>query len=444
MERNLTKGVEWKTILLFSIPIMGANLLQIGYNLADSIIVGNFVSSTALGAIGVTSPTTWVLLNIVTGIGTGTSITLSQYFGAKKEKDVESTISTMLIFSVFISLAITGLCFIFAKPIIWDFLETPAEMYKDSYSYFVIYGCGIVFQMIYNVVYGILRAHGNSKGSLIFLLIAAIINVVLDLLFVIVFKWGVKGAAYATIISQAGSAIASVIYMWKLFPHLKFKRSQWIFEKSKLVIVLKLALPIIVQSSIVAFGFIILQRLINSFGPASIEGFAAMTKAEQLMFIPSNSFNVAISNFTGHNIGARNFERIRKGYRSTLVMGITSCLVMVAITLFFDEKILGMFNVSDDALLRGVEHLNVVAYFMIFSTVNNITVGLLQGAGDVKVPAVAGLINLIIRLIASYTMAGTSIDFRSIYYSLPPAWITAFFITTMRYRSGKWKTKAIN
>ena len=443
MESNLTKGVEWKTILLFAIPIMGANLLQIGYNLADSIIVGNFVGSASLGAVGVTSSTTWVLLNIVTGIGTGTSITLSQYFGAKREKDIESTISTMLIFSILISLAITGLCFVLARPIIWNFLGTPAEMYEESYSYFVIYGCGIIFQMIYNVVYGILRAHGNSKGSLIFLLVAAIINVVLDLLFVVVFKWGVKGAAFATIISQAGSALASVIYMWSLFPHLKFKRSQWIFEKDKLMIVLKLAFPIILQSSIVAFGFIILQRLINSFGPASIEGFVAMNKSEQLMHIPSNAFNVAMSNFTGHNIGARQFDRIRKGYKSTLLMGIMACLVMVTVTLIFDDKILGMFNISDDALIRGVEHLNIVAYFMIFTTVNNITVGLLQGSGDVKVPAIAGLINLSIRLIASYTMARTSIDFRSIYYSLPPAWITAFLITTTRYRSGKWKTKAI-
>ena len=443
MERNLTKGVEWKTILLFAIPIMGANLLQIGYNLADSIIVGNFVGSTSLGAVGVTSPTIWFLLNIVTGIGTGTSITLSQYFGAKREKDIESTISTMLIFSILISLAITVLCFILARPVIWNFLGTPAEMYEESYSYFVIYGCGIIFQMIYNVVYGILRAHGNSKGSLIFLLVAAIINVVLDLMFVVVFKWGVKGAALATIISQAGSAAASIIYMWSLFPHLKFKRSQWIFEKDKLMIVLKLAFPIILQSSIEAFGFIILQRLINSFGPASIEGFTAMVKAEQLMFIPSNGFNVAMSNFTGHNIGARQFDRIKKGYNSTLIMGIIARLAMVILTLFFDDKILGMFNISDDALIRGVEHLNIVAYFMILNTVNNITVGLLQGSGDVKVPAIAGLINLSIRLIASYTMAKTSIDFRSIYYSLPPAWITAFLITTIRYRSGKWKTKAI-
>lgn len=444
MERDLTKGVAWKTILFFAIPIMGSNLLQIGYNLADSIIVGNFVSSTALGAIGVTSSTMWLLLNIVTGIGTGTSITLSQYFGAKKEKDIESTISTVLIFSIVTSLCITAFCFIFARLIIWNFLGTPAEMYEDSYSYFVIFSCGIIFQMIYNVVYGILRAHGNSKGSLIFLLIAAILNVVLDLIFVIVFKWGVKGAAFATVISQAGSATASVIYMWRLFPHLKFKKSQWVFVKEKLIIVLRLAIPIILQSSVIAFGFIILQRLINSFGPASIEGFVAMNKAEQLLHIPSNAFNVAISNFTGHNIGAKQIDHIKKGYKSTIIMASSFCIIIVIFILFYGKNILAMFNITDDAMIRGSEHLYTVATFMIFSTVNNITGGLLQGAGDVKVTTIAGFINLSIRLIAAYTMAATVINFRSIYFSLPPAWITACLITVTRYRSGKWQNKAIS
>ena len=444
MERDLTKGTEWKTILLFALPIMGSNLLQMFYNLADSIVVGNFVGHTALGAIGVTSSTTWLLLNIVTGIGTGTSIALSQYFGAKKEKDIITTASTSILFSIAVSLLITALCFLFANFIIVDFLGTPAEMYKDCYDYLVIYGSGIIFQMIYNVVYGILRAHGNSKGSLIFLLVASILNIVLDLLFVIVFKWGVKGAAFATIISQAGSAFASVIYMWKLFPHLRFKLNEWVFDASKLKVILKLAVPIILQSSIIAFGFIILQRLVNSFGPASIEGYVAMNKTEQLLHIPSNAFNSAMSSFTGHNIGAGNKERIRKGYKSTLYMGSIICAALVVFIFIFDETLIGLFNISSDAMIRGVEHLDIVACFMIINTIHNITVGLLQGAGDVKVPAIAGFVNLSIRLLVAYTMATTFINFRSIYLSLPPAWIAAFLITVLRYRSGKWESKAIS
>ncbi len=444
MKKDLTKGTEWKVILLFALPIMGSGLLQICYNLADSIVVGNFVGPDALGAIGVTGSTTWLLLNIVTGIGTGTSIAISQYFGAKREKDIIAAASTVIIFSIGLSLLVSALCFIFARSILVGFLNTPPEMYADSYSYFVIYGSGIIFQMIYNVVYGILRAHGNSKGSLIFLLVAAILNVALDLLFVVVFKWGVKGAAIATIISQAGSAAASVIYMHKLLPQFRFKRNEWVFDIAKLKVILNLAIPIILQSSIIAFGFIILQRLVNSFGPASIQGYVAMNKTEQLLHIPSTAFNSAMSNFTGHNIGAGKPERVKKGYKATLYMGSSVCLALVLLIFIFDETLLRFFNISDEALLRGREHLNIVACFMIFNTIHNITVGLLQGAGDVKVPAIAGFVNLSIRLAVAYTMAMTAINFRSVYLSLPPAWIAAFLITVTRYRSGKWKSKAIS
>lgn len=444
MKRDMTKGTEWKTILVFTLPIMGSSLLQTCYTLTDSIIVGNFIGSAALGAIGVSSAMAWLLVTIATGIGTGTSIAVSQYFGAKKHEDIRQTASTAMLLVVGLSMLVTALCFLLAKPLLWGFLGTPEEMRTDSYAYFVIYGSGIIFQMIYNVVYGILRAHGDSKGSLIFLLVAAILNILLDLLFVIIFRLGVAGAAAATVISQSGSAIASIIYMWKLYPQLRFRKSEWIFDPEKLKIILRLGIPIIIQTAVMAVGFIVMQRLVNSFGAASIEGYTAMQKVENLVHIPSNSFHAAMSNFVGQNIGAGRFDRIKKGYKSTLYMGGTICAALVVFMLIFDETLLGFFNIADDALLRGVEHLDLLVCFMIVSTVNNITVGLLQGAGDVRVPAIAGFVNLSIRLITAYAMAGTIINFRSVYFSLPPAWITACLITVTRYGSGKWKTKAIS
>lgn len=443
MKRDMTTGTEWKVILSFTLPIMGASLLQTCYTLTDSIIVGNYIGPTALGAVGVSNAMTWLLLTVATGIGTGTSIACSQYFGAKRQEDIHRTASTAMLLAAGIGLAVTLLCFLFAKPLLWVFLDTPDEMKTDSYLYFVIYGCGIIFQMLYNVIYGILRAHGDSKGSLVFLLVAAILNVALDLLFVIVFGWGVTGAAVATVIAQAGSAAASAIYMWMLYPQMRFKGNKWIFDTEKLRIILKLGIPIILQTAVMAAGFIVLQRLVNSFGAPSIEGYTAMQRVESLIHIPSNSFNAAMSSFVGQNIGARKFDRIRKGYRSTIYMGGTICAVLVVLMLIFDETLLGFFNITDAALVRGVEHLDILVCFMIVSTVNNITVGLLQGAGDVKIPAVAGFVNLTVRLLTAYAMAGTVIDFRSIYYSLPPAWTIACLITAARYRSGKWRSKAI-
>ncbi len=443
MNNDMTSKSEWKAILFFSIPIMGSQLLQMFYNLADSIIVGNFVGSNGLGAVGVTSSASWLLLNLVTGLSSGASIVISQYIGASRKDDISATVSTTFTFSIFLSFAVTALCFIFANSLIIGFLGTPVEMQAEAYSYFVIYSLGIIFQMIYNVTYGILRAYGDSKGSLLFLLVAAILNVALDLVFVIFFKWGVAGAAAATIISQAGSAVASSIYMWHKLPDLRLNKIKWVFDMEKLKIVLKLAVPIVIQSSIIAFGFIILQRLVNSFGPASIEGYFVLSRVEQILHIPSNSFNIALSSFTGQNIGAGNIDRIKKGYKSTLYMGCLISAVLIILMLFTGKSWISWFNVSPEASKRGVEHLNVLASFMIINTAHNITVGLLQGAGDVKIPAIAGFINLSVRLVVSYAMAATAIDYRSIFYSIPFAWISAFAITIGRYRSGKWQNKSV-
>lgn len=211
MRRDLTTGQEWSTILIFSLPMMGASLLQVLYNFVDSAIVANFVNSTALGAIGLTSSMTWLLVIFCTGLGSGTSIAIAQYFGANRESGIKKVIAIAFPLAIVLSAAITLTCFFTAKPLIFGFLQAPEEMRSDSLTYFLIYSGGIIFQMLYNVIYGILRAHGDSRGSLLFLLISSILNVVLDCLFVIVLSWGVAGAAIATVIAQAGCAVASAL-----------------------------------------------------------------------------------------------------------------------------------------------------------------------------------------------------------------------------------------
>lgn len=173
----MTAGTEGKTILLFAIPIMGANLLQVLYGFADSVIVGNFVNSSALGAIGLTGSMTWLLLTFCTGLGNGTSIAVSQFFGARKEKEIHEVVATSYLLSFVISLALTSACFLLSRVIIYDFLQTPEEMRADSRLYFLIYSGGLIFQMLYNVTYGILRAYGDSRGALLFLLISSLMNV---------------------------------------------------------------------------------------------------------------------------------------------------------------------------------------------------------------------------------------------------------------------------
>lgn len=443
MKRDMTTGTEWKALLWFSLPIMGSNFLQFLYNLADSIIVGKFVNSTAFGAVGTTSALIWLVVSACTGLGAGTSIAVSQYFGSRDEQKIKETVSSVFLLSTGLGILMTGILILLARPILLLLLQTPENMLPYSTSYFVIYCLGILFQLIYNVTCGILRAHGDSGGALLFLFISAVLNVALDCLFVIVFHWGVAGAAAATVIAQFACACAAVLYMKKLFPDLmpsKKHLTQW---KPRCATVIHLSIPIMLQSMVTALGFLVLQRLVNSFGENSIEGYAAMQKIEQISHIPSISLNVAISSFVGQNIGARKLERVRKGYRSAIIMGVASTIVISVFVLIFDQQLLSLFNITGESMRRGREHLDLLMLFIWVSTITNITTGFLQGAGDVKVPAASGFVNLGIRLILSYVLAGTAVGFRCFYVSMPPAWLITSLFVVWRYRSGKWENYSL-
>lgn len=439
MEKNMTQGKEWRVILFFSLPVMGSILLQILYNISDSIIVGNFIGPDALGAVGLTSAMTWLLVNFCVGLGNGASIVISQYFGAGKGKNIEKAIGASLTLAVLAAGILTAICLLAASPLIDGFLRTPKEMSVQSKIYFCIYSMGLIFQFIYNVAYGILRAHGDSKGALVFLLISSIMNIVLDCVLIAVLHMGVAGAAIATVISQAASAIASMMYLKKYFPHLWPRKEFFTGWVKEAALIVRMSVPIILQTSITAGGFIVLQRLVNSFGPASIQGYAALQKIEQIAYIPANAFNVAMGSFVGQNIGAGKIDRVENGYKSTISMGIWSTVVLAAVAMLFANPALRLFNISGDALIRGREHLYILMIFSILNCVNHITSGLLQGAGDVKPPAISGLVNLAVRVGSAYLMADTWIDFRCVYVSIPFAWGAACLINVLRYKGGKWK-----
>lgn len=436
----MTSGPEWKTILSFSLPIMGANLLQVAYNFVDSVIVGNFVSSEALGAIGLVSSMVWLVTALSTSLGNGANIAAAQFVGAEKPDDVREVVASSYITSILLAAVLTGLCFLAARPMIVGFLKTPEEMQSGAMTYFLICGSGIIFQLLYNVTYGILRAHGDSRGALLFLLISALLNVGLDLLLIIVFHAGIAGAAAATVISQAGAAVASMIYLRRHFPGVLPEKKHIRTWHRRFRLLMRLSIPIAMQQAVNSICFIILQRLINSFGAPSIEGYAAMLKVEQFVHIPSNSFNAAVSSFTGQNIGAGDYSRARRGYRSTIAMGVSICLVISIVVFFADRTVLGVFGITGEALHRAEAHLDLLMMFIWVSTITNITNGFLQGAGDVKIPAVSTMVNLSIRLGLSFLLALIpAISWRCYFVSMPPAWITACLLVTWRYRSGKWK-----
>lgn len=439
----MTKGDEWRLILAFALPMMATNLLQSAYALADSVILGNFIGPDALGSAGLVATSLWFMQTICQGIGTGVSVLAAQYYGAGRRGDIAHVVGAAYSICAVLGPALTFVCFACARPLVEGFLIAPAELRGMSIAYFTTFSIGITFQMIYNATYGLLRSHGDSRGGLIFLLISSFVNISLDLLFVVRFGWGVRGAAAATVISQACSAGASMIYMARGFPSLRPRIAIGASEREKARTAIRLSMPIIAVHAIYSVGFTILQRLVNSFGAPSIEGFIAMGRIEDFVHVAPNALSSAVSAFAGQNVGAGMPERARAGYIASLKIGGVITIAASILTIVFGSAMLGTFGISGEAMRRGHEHLVLLMCFMMFSMTSTITSGFLQGTGDVRVPMVSGSVNLTIRLGLSFLMAGTFVGFRSVYVSMPPAALAGFAIVVLRYRSGKWRDKSV-
>lgn len=444
MQQDMTSGPVRPQILSFALPVMGSNLLQVTYTLTDSLIIGNFIGSSALGAVGLVGSVIWLLTTLCTSLGTGIGIAASQYFGAGKKESIRETAAAGYGLSAYLSVLVFLLCALLSRPLIAGFLKAPEEMLADSTLYFLIIAGGCIFQFLYNVTYGLLRAHGDSKGAMLFLLVSAVLNIFLDLLLVIVFPLGVAGAAIATVAAEAGSAIASMFYLWRHYPAFRSFRGvekEAIREKERLL--LRLSIPIALQSSVTSLCFIILQRLINTFGPASIEGYSAMGKIENFSHIPSQSFNAAIAAFAGQNIGAARYGRAKEGWHVSLRIGVLLCVLLSILILLFDSRLLALFGISGEALRRGKEHLDLLMLFVWVNTIMDITNGFLQGCGDVRTPALATFTNLAVRLGLSFALAVTPVGWRCYFVSMPPAWILACLVSLRSVRNGRWKNYSI-
>jgi len=437
--RDLTKGPEWQQLLGFAFPMMGAQLLQVTYSMVDAIILGNFVSATALGAASVPGPIIWVASSIASGMGTGTNIIAAQYMGAEKEDEVRSAAATSVLFCGLLGVLLSALCALLSGPIIHSFLQTPIEMEPEATVYLAVYSVGFLFQLLYQVFYGITRAFGDSKASLIFLMVAAVLNLVLDLGFIILLDLGVAGAALASVIAQAGSAIAAFLYLVIKYPIVSPALRQLRLDRRQLALIIKVSLPVTFQMVVQSAGFLLLQRMVNSFGTASIEGFAAMGKTEELMHIPIICVSTALTSFVGQNMGARRVDRAERGIRFALYGMLALSVALGGIMLLCDRYILHLFNITGESMLRGKEHMDVMCLLLPVFTVGRVLNGALQGAGDVHIPVISSFTDLILRLVLTALLSLTPVSFRAVYLSTPPAWIISCLITVIRFRQGRWK-----
>ncbi len=440
----MTQGTEWKLILLFTLPIMAGNFLQQLYNAVDGIIVGNWVSEAAFTAVGACHPLIMLFLGIGMGMSAGCSILISQYYGAKQFENLRRAASTSLILMGGIGLFLSVVGGGISRWLMGSVLQVPQHLLEDASAYFSIYCFGLVFQFIYNSVAALLRSIGDSKATLYFLAISAVTNVLLDLLFVIVFQWGVVGVGLATLIAQALSAVTSLFYMGAAHKLLRFGRRDFHFHRDMGVLALKLGIPATLQQSVVSFGNIAIQRLVNSFGQTVMAAFTSGVRLNQFIMIPIFGFNMGISTFTGQNVGAGKLERVASARKQTFGMSALVCLFLSVGSYLMAAPLVGLFGLEGASLELGVRCLRDTAPFFLIFSYQQISLGLLQGAGDVRFTATTTLINLMVRVAASYWLAlGTALTYRGLWLGMPFGWVVALAFALVRYYSGAWKSKSL-
>lgn len=442
MAKDMTTGKEWKLILSFTLPLIGGNLLQQIYSLADSLIVGNFAGQTALASVGTSFPITFLLLALATGLTNGVGVMASQFFGAKNADAFRKNLSTACLTLLGAGILITILGVLTSRPLLAGLLQADASILDDALLYLRIYCIGLVFQFAYNTFAAILRSIGDSRSTMYFLLIATVVNIVLDLIFVQF--WQVAGVAWATVIAQAVSAIIAGIYLFRKVELAKFQKGQFRFHKEMFTMSLRLGVPTSIQQCSVGLGMVLMQRLINSFGVDTISAITAAMKLESFAMVPIMMFYMGLSNFTGQNMGAGKLDRIKRGYHQTMVMAMITCAGIILLLIFAGPYAIGLFHMNEAATAIGSEYLRTLAWFFLIFCVMYITNGVLQGSGDVAYPTAGSMTSLIVRVIVANIMATfPAIGYRSIFYSIPIGWVCGTSIVFIRYLTGKWKTKGV-
>ena len=441
----MTTGSAWKTILLFSLPIMIGNLLQQLYNTVDGIVVGNFVSETALAAVGSCTVLAFVFLAISIGMSAGCGIFISQLYGARRYEDLKAAVSTSLILLIGLGVALSLLGSLGARLLLRGLMNVAeGELLDQAVLYFAIYSVGLVFQFAYNAVAQILRSIGDSKATLLFLAVAAVMNLVLDLVCVIFLRWGVAGAAVATAFSQLCSVVVSFAYMFKKYPMFRMSRKEFVFDREKCGVILKLAIPTTLQQCVVSFGNVFVQRLVNTFGEITMAAFTVGNRVESYMFVPILGLNIGMSTFTGQNTGAGKLERVEYGWRSTVVMAAIITLFFSVLAYTAASPISQLFGIGGQTLRQSVELIRFQSFFFLVFAIYMVTNSVLQGSGDVLFASVCSLGSLGVRVAAAYLMAyAFQVGYSSCWKAVPIGWGVGLLMVLARYFSKAWMTKAV-
>jgi putative MATE family efflux protein len=337
---------------------------------------------------------------------------------------------------------ITGVGYLLSRPLLTGVLNTPEDVLPLAMTYLRIYCLGLIFQFAYNAFAAILRALGNSRSTLYFLIVATVLNVVLDLL--LARPFGVAGVAWATVIAQGASALCAGVYLFRAVPFLGQEAGQLRFDKGMFRLAMRVGVPTSIQQCCVGIGMILMQRLINSFGQDAIAATTAAMRVESFANVPIMMFYQGLANFTGQNMGAGKIDRVHRGYRQTMLMALICCALIIGVILLFCRQIIGCFGLSEGACLLGAQYLRALMAFFVIFCLMYVTNGVLQGAGDVAFPTIGSMTSLGVRVICANLLAAfTGLGYASIYTSIPVGWVAGTSIVVIRFLTHRWEKKVL-
>ena len=437
----MSEGVIWKQIILFTIPLLIGNLFQLLYNTVDSVVVGQYVGSDALAAVGASNPIINLLIGFFMGLSSGAGVVVSQYFGARNHDYLKDSVHTTLALALcsgFI-LMIGGYLL---SPWMLSATGTPIRVMDSSVLYLRVYFLGIIPVMIYNMSAGILRAVGDSKRPLFYLFVGCGINIFLDLLFVINFKMGVSGVAWATLIAQSVSAILAMIHLCRVKDVYKVTISKIRFKRAVLGRIVKIGLPSGLQQSIISFSNLLVQSQINSFGPLAMAGCSSYNKIDAFAALPIQSFNLTITTFVGQNMGAKQYERVKQGIKTCMFLTLTVTVFLSVFIYVGADQLLSIFSNEPEVLYYGHYMMSIMAPAYIFLAISNIFCGAVRGAGSATPPMlILVFCYCIARQVWIYLAMPYFQDIVIVFWGYSLTWILAAILSTLYYYKSNWMAR---
>ncbi len=437
MIKDLTKGSPLKVIASFAIPMILGNIFQLFYNIIDSIIVGRYIGPSALAAVGSSYTIMVFLTSILIGLCMGAGVLFSQFFGAKKNEDLKQSISTSFIFIGICAAVLTVLALLFINEII-VFMNVPYDIVAQNKTYLKIIFYGIFFTFLYNWSAGLLRALGNSKVPLYFLILSMVCNIVLDILFIVFFRWGIAGAAYATILSMAISSALCFVYCIRKIEFLHFELRNITFNKRIFYLTTNYSLLTSIQQSIMNFGILMIQGLVNSFGTQIMAAFAVAVKIDTIAYIPMQDYGNAFSTYIAQNKGAGQTNRIKDGFKVSMGLITIFGLVISALVWIFASKLMLLFVAPGEieVIATGITYLRIEGVFYFLIGYLFMFYGFYRGLGRMKMSVVLTVISLGTRVLLAYSFAGV-FGTRIIWYSIVIGWILADLVGLLYYKKIK-------